>query len=243
VDFLFGLGATLFVIACLYTAYPAFTVFVGVCAVAYFIYNIVLGSKWLANWESTSKSNAVKRQEQRKIDEIAKDWETTDWHLPTAEEFTADVSKHINTTLPPIVEASILGSQQYFYGRSGILDKKLSVKHTKRLHGILLDSCVRGINRLSVYFPRTETTHSPFWIKRPINPDTIAPIYQHLAELFDTEELTKHLFQGCRFTLPEPPNNPGTLKERYEAYLYGDDEDVPRAGSGNLNRAISGISA
>jgi hypothetical protein len=203
-----------------------FALYVGAAVI---IYRMFGKSRWLRNYKATQEPLKQERLRKRRERALAREWEQADFKLPTPEEFRAELEKRSLTSLHHAFRLNVLYYQADIYRWSGILNKKISVEHTKRLYGILLDACVQGLNNLSLALPhlREEMGYSPFTVERPFTPDEIAPAYRELAVPLDNAELKKYLFQYQDFTFEPPPGSPGKLLDRYKSFLHEDDPPSP----------------
>lgn len=215
---------------------------VGLFALLWFGYltvDTLRRSSWYKRREYQREQHAKQRAEDQKDKKLAKKWETTDYIVPTAEQFGADVEKHyreLNYSIlyPPLLD-DILSMHEDIYRRSNL--SKFS--HTPTWHQedykALLQACYRGLNDFAKALPNLLTrpdappSPSPFSVTIPLKtllgPDPEHALTNPTAALvghFKNSKLQALFDRGLR--PPEPAGNPGTLKEYLQSLLA---EDLP----------------
>jgi hypothetical protein len=105
-------------------------------------------SKWLAKVDYNSKVAAEHRQMEQDAHALKDEWETTDYKLPTPEEFIANIERQYLQSSEyirrPFLEP-ILSHHKYLYERSPILRKQNSVEETKAQVSRLTRLCLEGL--------------------------------------------------------------------------------------------------
>src|ERR1035437_6776630 len=201
-NYVIGFGIAAFFLYAFIAANPTFSFVVITGLVSYSIYRIILNSKWLAKVDYNSKVAAEHRQMEQDAHALKDEWETTDYKLPTPEEFIANIERqylqrHEHLRRPFL--QPILNHQRYLYERSPILRKQTSVAETHAQVSRLTRLCLEGLEDFTRLAPpailttlKKDSLTSVFVIERTFqdlvpDPDMLAPCYTALANTLRKE--------------------------------------------------------
>jgi hypothetical protein len=222
-------------------------VFLGYVGTAVFIYRKFSDSRWLSRYNATMAGERadraaakLARQLEAKKRQIAKEWENTDFIIPSVDHFWNEVRDTHKLRAQRALNWNMLWTltceQSIIYSHSG-LDKRHSVAETIELYNLMVKVCIDGLDDFVEAVPphlledEGSRSWSPFTTERTLsellNTDHVAgilPFPQIAAPFRDYIDYfcSMGLFAYCELAPPPLPDPPSLRDRIEEAERYSD---------------------